>query len=201
MKISEQTTALDNADGFGNPVTDDPGFSIHMSNLSLCNGGSYLLHVQQGYKYLWNTWDTTNVITVTQSGKYNVAISDEKGLVAQSSVFVDLTLLREIVIADSQPRLFKDGIIVLDAIPGFKYEWNTGEYTPFILVTKPGVYVVTITDENECSIVSNALEIMPDNGWNDNNTRGDAQKDLNKTPGLAVDAGIANSIAEEKTLR
>lgn len=135
--------------------------AIHMSNLSLCNGGSYMLHVQQGHKYLWNTGDTTNIISVNNSGKYSVVITENDGTITNSTIFVDLSLLKDVVIADSQPFLADNEVIVLDAIPGFKYEWNTGELTPFILVSKPGVYMVTITDENDCSIVSNTLEIMP----------------------------------------
>jgi hypothetical protein len=49
------------------------------SAITFCQGGSVALTAISGDSYLWNTGETTQTITVSQSGNYNVAVTRNNG--------------------------------------------------------------------------------------------------------------------------
>jgi hypothetical protein len=149
------------SDNLTNRPIQLPNANIAVSNLSLCNGGAYKLSVlQNGGTYTWSTGATEPVITVASSGVYSVTVTDSLGFSAYSEVYVDLSILETPITMEGNMTKPGDKIII-DAIPGFSYQWSNGEVTPFITVTKPDLYYVIITDEENCSITSNPLIVAP----------------------------------------
>lgn len=55
-----------------------PDFQIDGKEI-LCSGDEEILQGPEGYKYLWNTGDTSRLISVNQSGEYELTIFHENG--------------------------------------------------------------------------------------------------------------------------
>src|SRR4030095_7751702 len=54
-------------------------------NQFVCTGQSYTLSSIEGASYLWSNGETTNSISVTESGSYSVTVTDADGCVLTSS--------------------------------------------------------------------------------------------------------------------
>ena len=105
--------------------------------------------------FLWSTGETSQSITVTNSGNYSVDVTLEGCVISQSvqvnfnnSPLFDLgedieTCFEEVVILDASPsNMDPDSVI---------YEWSTGETTATIIVLDGGVYTVTVTGAGPCT--------------------------------------------------
>ncbi|HLG35952.1 MAG TPA: gliding motility-associated C-terminal domain-containing protein [Bacteroidia bacterium] len=154
---------------------------------SICIGTTTVLTAQSsGAGYLWNTGDTTNQITVSDSGQYTVSINDTTRLCPRIETYYvslgypDTTLRLEAKCTGATLELSAQ-----DSTFGNSYSWSTGASTDSIRVTSPGVYSVIISnpswlcpkianfdisdDPNECTSDYNLPNVFtPDNsGAND----------------------------------
>ena len=108
-----------------------------------------------GYTYLWNTGATTEAITVTNSGLYNVTVSSANGCMVNGTRFVSL---------DSLPAAAFSHIVTNNSV-SFQSQsssntdyvlWDFGDNTstsflnPFHLYTNNGCYEVTLIAYNAC---------------------------------------------------
>ena len=130
-------------------------------NIVICEGDSVILDADNtGLNALWNTGETTQTITVNQTGLYGVIVS-QGGCTATDDLEVLVVELPTSALDQnlaSQSYCFNelDRPIALSAgtDPNFNYLWGTGETTSDIEVTQPGTYVVSISAGN-CSISDN----------------------------------------------
>lgn len=124
-------------------------------NTAFCDGEEVLLTATQGVSYLWSTQDTTQSITVTETGIYTVTVVDTNGCsgTASQAITVLPTPITEVVPDAQFP--FCDGDVVNLTALGVpfvdSFEWNTGETSQSIEVTQSGVYTVTVTNPLGCS--------------------------------------------------
>ena len=121
-------------------------------NLSFCTGGYTVLNAGAGYSsYLWSTGATTQTITVTTIGDYDVTVTNAGGCSASAAVVV--TLFTSPVPTISGNAGFCAGSsTTLTANAGYTaYSWSTGATTPTITVNSTGTYTVTVTDGNSCT--------------------------------------------------
>lgn len=100
-----------------------------------------------GASYLWSTGASSQVITVSASGLYAVAVSDGAGCVSTDTL--------EVVIPDV--FLGEDGILCGNTLysgysPPATFLWNTGAVTPDLIISNPGSYAVTVDEPNGCTI-------------------------------------------------
>jgi hypothetical protein len=117
----------------------------------VCDGQSTELCVPAGDNYLWNTGEKTNCITVNAAGTYSVTMTNAIGC---SSVCVKTIV--------SKPTPFctisGNGTVCqgqqsqLCVPSGAYYLWSTGEIGACINVGNTGLYSVTATNVNGCSI-------------------------------------------------
>lgn len=127
-----------------------------------CDGGSVVLTSTPAETYLWNTGATTQSITVTTSGSYEVTVVDENGCVGTSArVIVEVWTNPTPTITAGGPTEFCDSdSVVLAASTGFNaYLWSTGATTETIVVYSSGTYSVEVVDANGCSGVSSDVTI------------------------------------------
>ncbi|RMG99256.1 MAG: hypothetical protein D6706_05780, partial [Chloroflexi bacterium] len=133
----------------------------------ICPGESVTLDAGFGYNtYLWSTGETTQIINVTQTGTYSVTVTDvnncngvaSKTLIAYGGVDA-------IIIPIDENCGQANGQMTVDAISGtspFSYLWSTGATTASISNLSAGVYSVTVTDLNGCSVVvSDTIQNLP----------------------------------------
>lgn len=97
--------------------------------------------------FLWSTGDTTEDLTVFQSGVYYLTVANSFGCQASDSVAVTIFGRPD---ADLGPDTTSCVPVTL-TVPAANaaYFWNTGEQTRAITVTNSGVYTVEV-DENGC---------------------------------------------------
>lgn len=133
-----------------------PDSSIVATAGSFCSGGSVMLTASSNNRYVWSTGDTTQTIYVTQSGSYTLVITSAANCVADSTVIIDFSSIGNYLIVENGPTSFcQGGSVTLTSVPNASYVWSTGATTQSIVVTQPGSYTVTVTDNNNCSLASN----------------------------------------------
>ncbi|HEX5553642.1 MAG TPA: gliding motility-associated C-terminal domain-containing protein, partial [Chitinophagaceae bacterium] len=119
---------------------------------TVCQGIDVMLDAgNDGDNYVWNTGETSQSITATKTGTYSVTVTDANGCFAGDDVNVKVNLQPVIDLGPDQ-IVCQETKVTLDAgSGGLKYNWNTGEITQKINVTKSDNYTVTVTDANGCS--------------------------------------------------
>ncbi len=145
-----------------------------------CEGDSVNLSVDAGNTYVWSNSQTTNNITVLNSGGYTVTVTDNNGCSSVSSpLTVEAVPLPDSSITPSGPLKFCTGdSVILQAVDvvGHSYMWSTGEISNEITVNTTGNYSVHVTNSDNCSSTSNSVPV----------TVGYKQSDMNKDGSVNV---------------
>ncbi len=125
---------------------------IILGESQFCVGTSTTLEVAEGFdNYLWNTGETSNSITVTEAGFYEVEVIDENGCVSTNGVNVS-TLEALAPTIEGELQFCADSNTTLEASLGYEeYQWSTGETSRMITVSESGNYGVLVTDANGCT--------------------------------------------------
>ncbi|MGK0364140.1 MAG: hypothetical protein ACI85O_001196, partial [Saprospiraceae bacterium] len=159
-------------------VTDDTGFSINTSieiiapeEFSLteiptgvaCNGdgnGSISIIVNNGqspFNFLWSNEATTQNISELIAGIYTVTATDNNDCETTQTATVSTPDILELTVdIIENPNCWDetDGTISLNTIGGtgaYEYAWSNGEMIEDIINLSPDTYLVTVTDENNCT--------------------------------------------------
>lgn len=135
--------------------------SINIDSSISCFGGSDgALSVSASggnpsYSYLWSTDAESNSITGLSEGVYTVSITDSNGCETIESITLSepnqLTLT--LSSTDESASNANDGTASVSVTGGsapYDYLWSTGAETNSIDGLSPGVYTVTVTDNNGC---------------------------------------------------
>lgn len=132
-----------------------PDSAIVATAGSFCNGGSIMLTAAANNRYNWSTGDTTQSITVTQSGNYTLLVTSTANCSADSTVSIDFNSIGNYLVTANGPTSFCQGSsVTLTSVPNATYAWSNGAVTQSIIVTQPGTYRVTVTDNNSCTAAS-----------------------------------------------
>ncbi|MDR9398391.1 MAG: SprB repeat-containing protein, partial [Salibacter sp.] len=148
--------------------------SVADSNVS-CNGASDAGATASAtggtapYNYLWSNAATTASITGVAAGTYTVTITDDNGCTATSSSTISeptaLGLTVSVNDSVSCPGVFDGEItsVVTGGTAPYNYQWNNAATTASISNLSVGTYVLTVTDDNGCTIVDSvSLEVGDD---------------------------------------
>ncbi|RYE20505.1 MAG: T9SS type A sorting domain-containing protein [Sphingobacteriales bacterium] len=124
--------------------------------LTFCQGGSVVLTAASGVSYLWSNGATTQSITVTNGGTYNVVVNQGSGCSGTSAnVVVVVNPLPTITVAASGATTFcQGGSVTLTATQGNSYLWSNGATTQSITVNTSGNYAVTVSNASGCATLS-----------------------------------------------
>jgi hypothetical protein len=153
----------------------------------LCLGGTLTMRAPEGFAaYTWfdiyeNELGTGRFLEVDRTGRYILMVTDESGCSQTHEFFVGNSDAQDVEILPKDPSFcFTDDPTL---VPGEENPdrsagscssaphklkvsgdytsilWSTGETTPSISITEPGVYSVTVTDENGCTN-SDKLEVQ-----------------------------------------
>jgi hypothetical protein len=153
-------SVCDTVSVFGLPSCSITGDSL------VCGSNSATFTASGGDTYLWNTGETTQSISVDQTGIYTVTVTDafgcsstcDKGLTAGTPFSLDTDVTDVFCKGEST------GSIILNVIGGdanMTYEWSNGETTKDISGLSAGTYTVTVTDVNGCSASTSATVDEP----------------------------------------
>ncbi len=138
-----------------------------VSTDALCNGegsGSVDLTTTGGYggiSYSWSNGETTEDLVNLNPGNYSVTMTETHGYTIELGPFTvggpvnPLEIVTNAVV-DIDCAGSENGFIDTSptgGTPGYSYLWNTGQSTSTINSLIPGNYVLTLTDNNNCTEV------------------------------------------------
>jgi hypothetical protein len=133
--------------------------------LSFCLGGSVILTAVSGLDYLWSTGDTTQNVTVNQTGTTYAVVTTVNGCSDTTATFVTtLFSAADTTLTWSNLIFCASDSATITAAGGQSYLWNTGDTTQSITVNQTGSYAVTVTTVNGCAGVSDTVStvVVPD---------------------------------------
>lgn len=140
-------------------VIVNPTPVVSLSPAFICTGNSVVLDAgNPGSTYLWTpNGETTQTITVSAAGTYEVIVTNSFGCQAAGSSIV--TVGGTGIIGSLGNTAFcSGGSTTLNAgNAGSTYIWSTGATTQTINVNTSGTYTVTITDPTGCSSAFQAI--------------------------------------------
>lgn len=122
------------------------------SPLTLCVGASAVLTASPGSTYLWSTGATTQSITVTSPGFYQVIVSN--GICSSVAEILVTYVPNPTAVISGDTEICQGEKTTLTASGGSTYKWSTGATTNQIDVNQAGEYKVTVTNANGCTAVA-----------------------------------------------
>ncbi|NRB49891.1 MAG: hypothetical protein HRU41_19605, partial [Saprospiraceae bacterium] len=138
------------------------------------------------YVFSWSNGATAEDIQDLDEGEYSVVVTDANDCVYESNSFTisaPMELEVQSVVVDATAcGNGMDGSLSLTVTGGtgtYSYLWNTGDETPDLQNIGPGIYAVTVTDENNCATVH--------------------ERTVNQPQGLEVVANITNTSCVDAT--
>ncbi|MGB4603694.1 MAG: gliding motility-associated C-terminal domain-containing protein [Bacteroidales bacterium] len=117
---------------------------------SICEGMPLILNAGGGYdEYLWNNNTTDSLLFVEMSGLYSVTATNyniDHTLGCSGSDTMIVSFIPNAMVDLGPDQCVTEGPVTLDATyaSDFSYQWSTGENTPVINLTQPGVYDVSV---------------------------------------------------------
>jgi gliding motility-associated-like protein len=125
-------------------IISGPGTVCTGSSITLSGGGP------EAFTYLWSTGDTSSSISVMQGGSYSLTITDANGCQDDAGIdIVESDVLRPMIAGITA---ICNGESTELSIGNFdQITWSTGETTPGITVTEPGIISVAVSQEGGCS--------------------------------------------------
>jgi len=132
-------------------VTADDSLCLHPS------GFIHLSVIPDGlYNYLWSNGAISKDLQNLSSGIYAVTVTDQFQCSTTEWFTIEnnttLPLIAEVITRETCGSA--NGAIDLTVVPGSgnQFIWSTGETMEDLQNLQPGVYIVTVTDQNGCSI-------------------------------------------------
>jgi hypothetical protein len=151
-----------------NPIT----LIVNQINVSCKNGSNGAINITStnggtgSYSYLWSTGSTSTMISGIPVGNYTVTVTDAKGCTYQAYYTISQPLALSAYFtkvnvkcnggANGSARVFANG-----GTAPYTYLWSTGATTVNITGRTAGLYSVTITDANGCTLFKRVTITQP----------------------------------------
>jgi gliding motility-associated-like protein len=149
-------------------LTEPSGILINLDNIVSdgCGGvgeGEVNLTVAgsvPNYSYQWNSGASAEDLTGVVAGDYTITVTDNNGCTAQSQYTVPevvvMSLSASVTDVDcGGANTGEIDLTVTNGNPGFNYLWSSGDVTEDLVGFVAGVYTVTVTDNDGCTIEDN----------------------------------------------
>jgi hypothetical protein len=107
------------------------------------------------YQYTWSDQRVGNHIIDLPAGVYEVVVTDFNGCIAEESYTLlnpaEIVIIAEVVNPDPGLNNGSINVTVFNTVGEVTYNWDSGHDGAYITDLAPGIYTVTVTDENDCS--------------------------------------------------
>lgn len=144
-------------------VSSAPSATISAGgSTTFCQGGSVTLSAGAATSYLWSPGgQTTQSIQASNSGSYTVRVTNATGCTATSSATVVTVNSNPSasITASGSTNICYGSDVLLTAMGGGTYLWNTGETGSTISASAAGTYNVTVTNSNGCMSVASPVQV------------------------------------------
>lgn len=122
-------------------------------------GGTATIDAGNGFNsYTWSNGQTTQSITVSQSGTYTVTASNGQ-CESTGSIVVTINPVPSVTISENINTLTANAT---SGTGDYQYAWSTNETAQSITIDSNGNYCVTVTDNNNCSVSECSNITLPD---------------------------------------
>ncbi|MBC8145289.1 MAG: hypothetical protein H7X80_06860, partial [bacterium] len=136
-----------------------------LSSATFCHGDSVTLDAGAGYTwYRWSNGATTQRIDVDSSATFTVTVWNRDGCTGTSAPFAVVVFDEPVPEINAIAATFCAGdTTVLRTRKKFvSYQWSNGATTDSVVVTRNGLYSVTVVDSNGCSGTSQEINVQLD---------------------------------------
>ncbi|MFZ6050384.1 T9SS type B sorting domain-containing protein [Halocola ammonii] len=145
-------------------ITAEPSPNVSLQSPAvLCEGDTVLLDAENsGSTYNWSDDSHGQTLTVNQSGEYWVEVTNAAGCVETDTVLLDFSA-NPVVGLEDEVTICNGDFLTLDAGgDGVDYDWNSSHQTQSITVGDSGVYVVEVTNADDCATFdSTIVSVVP----------------------------------------
>ncbi|MFH2142092.1 MAG: PKD domain-containing protein, partial [Bacteroidota bacterium] len=119
------------------------------------------------YSYIWNSGQATQDLNNVPPGTYNVTVTDFNGCTITQSIILSEPTQITYTTTTTPASCFggSDGnatIIVSNGTPPYTYFWSNGGMGSSLNNIQPGIYSVTVTDNQGCTVSASATVLEPD---------------------------------------
>lgn len=182
VRVEEITTACFEIFDFVIEVIPKPIIDLP-NEIWICPNDEVVLTVSSGYdQYLWSTGETTNEITVTQPGEYQIMVTNainDIGCETTQTVTVILSDVPQQIEVEVLSGNFNNYDIVINADGSGIYEYSLDginyQQSNYFENVGPEHTVVYVRDSNGCGVISTELDLLHyplfftpnDDGYND----------------------------------
>lgn len=133
-----------------NIVIDPLPFVFLGSDTSFCEYEQNLvLDAGSGYSYLWNTGDTTQYLSISQSGIYELVVENGCGT-DRDSIQVDINPAPDLFLGNDTTICGSSSYLLYSDGQCSSYMWQDNSNTPFYNVTATGSYWLTVSNSYNC---------------------------------------------------
>ncbi len=139
--------------------------SININNNVNCfgaNDGSLTANPTGGsapFNYIWTNATTSPTANSLPAGAYSVTVTDVNGCVDSASSFITSPI--SLVVTSASIDVVCNGgsngqaaAVAIGGTPPYTYLWSNASTTTNIIGLSAGIYTVTVTDNNGCTLVS-----------------------------------------------
>lgn len=202
-----KTTTWDVVDACGNPstyswtVTVTNNFVIDLgADQVACNTTDYLISAPAGISYLWSTGETSQDITVTQNGNYEVTVTSFNGCCSIDNINITFSNGPDVMATGGTIDCSGTAVTLMGSsnTAGVSYLWSgPGGYSSSMQnpqTTQTGTYTVLVTDANGCTSTAEA-EVVPDTDVPDLTATGGEISCTNTTAMLSASSTSGTSYA------
>ncbi len=120
-------------------------------DVETCDSSYTIVSSLSADQYLWSTGETTDFITVTESGTYGLTISETEACTSEDEIVIEFIDGISLELGEDQescdPLLLNPGISQVD------YKWSNGSNGVALLAQETGMYALTITNNLGCSAI------------------------------------------------
>jgi hypothetical protein len=136
---------------FGYDTIDVTTNSLPLVNLgedlNQCEGAPVTLDAQNaGLAYVWNTGETTQIISVTNSDTLIVTVTDAEGCLQRDTAIVNIRTQPNVELGNDTTICTGDSLVIDAQITGFIYSWSNTNTAQSIKIGEAGVYEITVSD-------------------------------------------------------
>ena len=154
-------------------IDESPGVTVVITGTDIVcgagNTGSATANTSSGtppFIYQWSNGQTTQTINGLVEGTYSVTVTDANGCQGTDSFTIDVIDDFEITGTVTNVLCFEDsnGAITVTptgGTPPYTYAWDNGETTATITNLAAGSYTVTVTDQNNCTVIETFFVSKP----------------------------------------
>jgi gliding motility-associated-like protein len=122
-------------------------------NAILCHGAARLLQPAQNYtSYLWNNGNTNKSIEINTTGTYWVTVTDDHGCKGTDTTRITTIVPPPVGFLPPDTVICQYGKLTIAPTHNYRtYLWSDLSMGSSLIIKKPGVYTLTVTDQNNCS--------------------------------------------------